>query len=64
MVNGVNVLAIRVEDRETIKTDYLVIGSGISGLYFAMNAKEHGKVLVLAKEAPDHTNTNLSLIHI
>ena len=47
-----------MEDRETIKTDYLVIGSGISGLYFAMNAKEHGKVLVLAKEAPDHTNTN------
>ena len=43
---------------ETIKTDYLVIGSGISGLYFAMNAKEHGKVVVLAKEKTDHTNTN------
>jgi L-aspartate oxidase len=41
-----------------IETDYLVIGSGIAGLNFALRAAEHGKVVVLAKKAPDDTNTN------
>jgi L-aspartate oxidase len=43
---------------EVIETDYLVIGSGIAGLNFALLAAEHGKVIVLAKRAPDDTNTN------
>jgi len=43
---------------EVIETDYLVIGSGIAGLNFALRAAEHGKVMVLAKNAPDDTNTN------
>jgi len=41
-----------------IETDYLVIGSGIAGLYFALDAAEHGRVLVLTKKQPDDTATN------
>ncbi len=40
-----------------IETDYLVIGSGISGLYFALNASAHGTVTIVTKRAPDEANT-------
>ena len=35
-----------------IETDYLVIGSGLAGLYFALRAAEHGRVVVATKRAP------------
>jgi L-aspartate oxidase len=41
-----------------VETDYLVLGSGIAGLNFALRAAEHGRVIVLAKKAADDTNTN------
>lgn len=41
-----------------LETDYLVLGSGIAGLNFALQAAEHGKVLVVAKKALDDTATN------
>ena len=40
-----------------IETDYLVIGSGLAGLYFALRAAEHGRVIVATKRAPADTNT-------
>lgn len=43
---------------DVYESDYLVIGSGIAGLNFALLAAEHGRVTVLAKKAPDDTNTN------
>jgi L-aspartate oxidase len=39
------------------KTDFLVIGSGIAGLSFALKAAKKGKVLVLTKVNTDETNT-------
>ncbi|MBM3420270.1 MAG: L-aspartate oxidase [Bacteroidetes bacterium] len=40
-----------------IRTDFLVIGSGIAGLAFALKAAAHGKVTVVAKSAVEETNT-------
>jgi L-aspartate oxidase len=39
------------------KVDFLVIGSGIAGLSFAIKASQKGKVLVLTKVNEDETNT-------
>jgi L-aspartate oxidase len=40
-----------------IETDYLVIGSGLAGLYFALRASEHGRVVIATKRAPADANT-------
>jgi L-aspartate oxidase len=41
-----------------IETDYLVIGSGLAGLYFALHAAEHGRVLIVTKREAAESNTN------
>jgi len=41
-----------------LQADYLVIGSGLAGLYFALRASEHGRVLIATKRAPADSNTN------
>jgi L-aspartate oxidase len=40
-----------------IETDYLVIGSGVAGLYFALEACAHGRVTIITKRAPADSNT-------
>lgn len=37
--------------------DYVIVGSGIAGLYTALLAKEHGKVLVVTKGSIEDSNT-------
>ncbi len=39
------------------KTDYLVIGSGIAGLSFALKAAKNGKVCIVTKSNEDESNT-------
>lgn len=39
------------------KTDFLVIGSGIAGLSFAMKVAPYGKVLMITKSNEDESNT-------
>lgn len=40
-----------------IKTDFLVIGSGLAGLSFALKAASYGKVLIITKSDEDESNT-------
>ncbi len=40
-----------------IETDFLVIGSGVAGLCYALRAAAHGRVLVVTKGEIDQTNT-------
>lgn len=39
------------------QTDFLVIGSGIAGLSFALKASKHGKVCIVTKSNEDESNT-------
>jgi L-aspartate oxidase len=41
----------------TTTYDYVIVGSGIAGLYAAILAREHGSVLVLTKGSIDDCNT-------
>ena len=39
------------------KTDFLVIGSGIAGLIYALKVADHGKVCILTKSMAEETAT-------
>ncbi len=39
------------------ETDFLVIGSGIAGLSFALKVAEHGKVILISKTTLEESNT-------
>ncbi len=39
-------------------TDFLVIGSGIAGLCYAIHAAEYGKVILITKKKDSESNTN------
>lgn len=41
----------------TITSDFLVIGSGIAGLTFALDVASHGTVTIITKRALDESNT-------
>ncbi|MCX7606727.1 MAG: L-aspartate oxidase [Bacteroidia bacterium] len=41
-----------------IRTDYLIIGSGVAGLFFALKAAKWGDVLLLTKDQPEESNTS------
>jgi L-aspartate oxidase len=43
-----------------LETDYLVIGSGIAGLYFALRAADHGRVVICTKKLAADTTTSLA----
>lgn len=39
------------------KTDFLVIGSGLAGMSFALQVADHGKVILISKTVLEETNT-------
>jgi L-aspartate oxidase len=44
--------------RGALVTDYLVLGSGVAGLSFALTAAKHGQVTLVSKRRRDDTATN------
>ncbi len=44
----------------TVETDFLIIGSGIAGLSFALKVAEHGEVALVTKKEVMDSNTNLA----
>lgn len=44
-------------EKPTRHVDFLVIGSGIAGLSFALKAAKHGQVLIVTKASEDESNT-------
>jgi L-aspartate oxidase len=42
---------------EIRQTDFLVIGSGIAGLYYALHVAEHGEVTIVTKRDPAESST-------
>jgi len=42
---------------EPVRTDFLVLGSGIAGLRAAVGLASHGRVLVVTKDQPTESNT-------
>jgi L-aspartate oxidase len=43
---------------ESVKTDFLVLGSGIAGLIFALEASKYGNVVIVTKKNKAESNTN------
>ena len=39
------------------ETDFLVIGSGIAGLYYALHVADHGRVTIITKREPSESST-------
>ena len=49
-----------VEKMQTIKTEFLIIGSGIAGLSTALGSSPYGKVIVISKGRQDLCNSTLA----
>ncbi len=43
---------------EMISSDFLIIGSGVAGLSYALKVAEHGKVIIVTKKEDVESNTN------
>ena len=48
------------ENAQNIESDFLIIGSGIAGLSFALKVAEAGSVVLVTKKAAMESNTNLA----
>ncbi len=47
-------------DKHSLECDFLVIGSGIAGLTFAIHASRFGRVILITKKSDSDSNTNFA----
>lgn len=52
------VVDFRMQDLEKVKTDVCIIGTGIAGLYTALQTAEQKEVTIICKEGLTESNTN------
>lgn len=52
-----SLFSLELAELPLVETDFLIIGTGIAGLFAAFKAKEHGAVLVVTKERAEVSNT-------
>ncbi|NPV28696.1 MAG: L-aspartate oxidase [Firmicutes bacterium] len=52
--------ALELDQLPSYEADFLVIGSGIAGLFTAYKAREFGSVLVLTKQRAEDSNTEMA----
>lgn len=57
---GRHLVLFAPEDWDYAEADFLVVGSGIGGLFAALKASDYGLVTVLTKQAVSDTNTSLA----
>lgn len=48
---------VEIQDAAVVHSDFLVLGSGIAGLTYALDVAEHGKVVVVTKDRLQESNT-------
>ena len=48
----------RASSYESLDADFLILGSGIAGLWAALQLAEHGHVLIVTKKDEAESNTN------
>ncbi len=51
---------MKAQNRSLQTCDYLVIGSGLAGLSFALRMADHGKVILLSKSQLGNTNSSMA----
>ncbi len=52
--------APNLDQRPNRSCDFLVLGSGLAGLAFALKVAEHGRVIILSKAQAPQTNTSMA----
>lgn len=49
-----------MSDENTIKTDYIIVGSGVSGLYCALNLPKESNILMITKDSFENSDSFLA----
>lgn len=52
------ILCLQDSNSDTKYFDFIVVGSGVAGLRYALEVSKHGSVAVITKAEPQESNTN------
>lgn len=51
---------LSLSSKNTIKTDYVIVGCGVSGLYTTLNLPDDSDIIMISKDAFDHSDSFLA----